>query len=976
MNMKKITSLLAAVIAAAFCCSTANAQYSNALLNATLIYSNAFTGLSSVNITNSHPDFSSGLYGGSNGVNAAWMDLNGSAHTNYYYANGTLGSPQGGNVLLPFTPAANHVYALYITYTTSGTLNTWVAGGFGGYYADGAPSARSQFNSAGTAGYDWMLQNYNSSAQCFLGPAGVGTLTGPFNAVAGTSHSMLIILDSTSNENSSNMWSIAAYNDGQLTGKETYSVNTGGTAPVSIRGVGYGINGMTVDLEHNVTWNSLILSANQELIIQQPVSAAVNVGTGFTNSVLVGGTPPFGYQWYTNGVPLVNGGGISGANTNVLVISSTTAGNTSTNYYCVVTNLAYGAVTSAATSLTVYTNPVFLSAFPVAYTNPMTLFGGGNIMGTNYFGSTPTFSVLTAGGQPITYQWQTNGVNVGGATGASITFTNCQLSGSPTNFTCIASNSYAMTTNNWAVSYVQTPTAPFPSLVLSNQPAGFWRLNEGGDDGNGDNGAVATDYASGNNGLYTNAIFGYATYTTNIDSSAAAVRINFAGTPSDVFGVQGIDYSNKVNAVFTVQGWIKGVTAQPSGAPIIAKGYNGGEQFALDINGNKYRFLVRNAAGIASSVTAPTGLDNNWHFIVGVCDEANGVVSLYVDGLQAAASASITPGSGMFATTTPVTFGARGSSPLFYDNVQFSGYLSDLAVYNSALSSIQVANLYSAAGFSTSFTFVPPLPPTNYVFLANTTITIPATVFCPLGNNGFYWTNLTTGSVVASGTSSAPGNLNATLTIPAASPTLSGDLLELVVTNAANTTNWFVTLFSPAAPIALNYSSPILYSNFFNGGALSIGVVPVTAANLLVGGTNTMWNIVSNNPAAGYAAYGDGTLAANLNSVLLPFTPHSGYVYTLEASLTFTVTPPAGGWGGLGFSTQFPTNYVTDPRVLNQGWALLNMGANGGGALLNANGASQGGTPNLMTAVNTPYDIQVILDTTAPQWSVALYVAG
>ena len=196
------------------------------------------------------------------------------------------------------------------------------------------------------------------------------------------------------------------------------------------------------------------------------------------------------------------------------------------------------------------------------------------------------------------------------------------------------------------------------------------------------------------------------------------------------------------------------------------------------------------------------------------------------------------------------------------------------------------------------------------------------------------------------------------------------------MTNAISSTNLFFTLFSPAPPVTLDYSSPILYSNYFNGGTWTIAGLPLTAANALVGGTNTTWNIVSNNPAAGYAAYGDGTLGAMLNSVLLPFTPHSGYVYTLEASLTFTVTPPAGGWGGLGFSTQFPTNYVSDPRVLNNGWALLNMGANGGGALLNANGVSQGGTPNLMTALNTPYDIKVVLDTTAVQWSVALYVAG
>ena len=39
---------------------------------------------------------------------------------------------------------------------------------------------------------------------------------------------------------------------------------------------------------------------------------------------------------------------------------------------------------------------------------------------------------------------------------------------------------------------------------------------------------------------------------------------------------------------------------------------------------------------------------------------------------------------------------------------------------------------------------------------------------------------------------------------------------------------------------------------------------------------------------------------------MLPFTPHSGYVYTLSAGVSFSGNP--GNWVGLGFTQITPTN--------------------------------------------------------------------
>jgi hypothetical protein len=252
-----------------------------------------------------------------------------------------------------------------------------------------------------------------------------------------------------------------------------------------------------------IQWNYLALStALVPMITLQPTSQSVPAGGGYTNTVGAIADTNGGalyYQWFTNGVLM------PGATNPTLIIDPVTAGDASTNYYAIVTN-KYGSATSAVASLTVFvtTPPTIPVAFPVTYTNPMTLYGGTNVGGTNYLGSTPTFSLSAVGAEPIFYQWLTNGVAVSGATNTSFTFTNCQMNG-PTNFSCVATNNYGKATNTWGVAYLPAPVAPYPQAVLAAQPVAYWRLNEP-DDGMGDGnpGAICDDYQGGNNGIYTN----------------------------------------------------------------------------------------------------------------------------------------------------------------------------------------------------------------------------------------------------------------------------------------------------------------------------------------------------------------------------------------------------------------------------------------------------------------------------------------
>jgi len=95
----------------------------------------------------------------------------------------------------------------------------------------------------------------------------------------------------------------------------------------------------------------LLLSAPQRPVITtQPASQTNNVGSAVSFNVVATGAGPLGYQWQARAVGggtftnLVNGGSISGATSNVLVIASATA-NWALAYQVIVTN-GFGTVTS------------------------------------------------------------------------------------------------------------------------------------------------------------------------------------------------------------------------------------------------------------------------------------------------------------------------------------------------------------------------------------------------------------------------------------------------------------------------------------------------------------------------------------------------------------------------------------------------------------------------------------------------------
>jgi hypothetical protein len=129
--------------------------------------------------------------------------------------------------------------------------------------------------------------------------------------------------------------------------------------------------------------------------------------------------------------------------------------------------------------------------------------------------------------------------------------------------------------------------------------------------------------------------------------------------------------------------------------------------------------------------------NNTWHHLVGVCDQPNGKVILYVDGISNA-SGTISPGTGLLNSTNPATtFGSRQSGTGPYD-LQFVGSLEEVAIYTNALSPARVLAHYQAASYR-------PAPIISSVATSATNLISNVTNGAP----GSGWTWLTTTNLAA-----------------------------------------------------------------------------------------------------------------------------------------------------------------------------------------------------------------------------------
>lgn len=188
-------------------------------------------------------------------------------------------------------------------------------------------------------------------------------------------------------------------------------------------------------------------SAVTPTIGAQPADTSVVIGAPARFAVVASGTAPLFYQWHRNGSP------IGGATDATYTLPAAAPGDSGALFTVTVSNTA-GSIDSDIAALTVV----------AAATPPRIRLQPGNA--TVAVGESAKFEVLVLGVEPITYQWQRNGVDIPGATAASYTTAPVAAADNGTRFGVVASNPAGSVTSSQATLTVDVIVAP----ALATQP--------------------------------------------------------------------------------------------------------------------------------------------------------------------------------------------------------------------------------------------------------------------------------------------------------------------------------------------------------------------------------------------------------------------------------------------------------------------------------------------------------------------------
>jgi invasion protein IalB len=184
-------------------------------------------------------------------------------------------------------------------------------------------------------------------------------------------------------------------------------------------------------------------------IAANPVSQTITAGQTATFSVTATGSTPLSYQWQKNGT------NVSGATSASYTTPATTLSDSGATFRVTVTNSA-GSATSSSATLTVTSSTT--PTAPSISSNPASR--------TVSEGQTASFSVTASGTGPLSYQWQKNGVDISGATGASYTTPPAVFADNGSNFRVSVRNAYGSATSSAATLTVTSGTSTTGQLLL------------------------------------------------------------------------------------------------------------------------------------------------------------------------------------------------------------------------------------------------------------------------------------------------------------------------------------------------------------------------------------------------------------------------------------------------------------------------------------------------------------------------------
>ena len=142
----------------------------------------------------------------------------------------------------------------------------------------------------------------------------------------------------------------------------------------------------------------------------------------------------------------------------------------------------------------------------------------------------------------------------------------------------------------------------------------------------------------------------------------------------------------------TITAWIYRFAPASGGQDHIFSNWVSSYHFIL--NSNKVELDLWSSGGKQSPALdgATTIQNNKWYFIAGTFDGTT--MTVYVNGVVDGSTASFS-GNIISASTSNTNIGAGGAYPPTWANYLFNGIISNVQLYNTALSVTQIANLYN-----------------------------------------------------------------------------------------------------------------------------------------------------------------------------------------------------------------------------------------------------------------------------------------
>ncbi len=209
------------------------------------------------------------------------------------------------------------------------------------------------------------------------------------------------------------------------------------------------------------------------VITDEPINVTVCAGDSVGFTVASTGTG-LSYQWRKGTVDLVNGGSISGANTDTLIINPANIGDTASNYNVVITGTCLPNDTSIFVSLLIDTAPVITD-------EPINV--------TVCAGDSVGFTVASTG-TGLTYQWRkgtvnlVNGGSISGATTDTLIINPANIGDTANNYnvvitgTCLPNDTSIFVSLTIDVAPVIT-TEPIDATVCAGDSVGFTVISTG-----------------------------------------------------------------------------------------------------------------------------------------------------------------------------------------------------------------------------------------------------------------------------------------------------------------------------------------------------------------------------------------------------------------------------------------------------------------------------------------------------------------